>query len=279
MLIPLHTALATATTQLLHSETPRLDAEVLLSHVLGVKRSYLLTWPEKILTPSQYTQYQSLLALRTQGKPIAYLLGYKEFWSLKLQTTTETLIPRPETELLVELALAHLPINNPTQVIDLGTGTGAIALAIASERPHCSILASDNSPAALKIAHHNAQQLGLDQVKFILSDWWTELKEIKTQLVVSNPPYIAIDDPHLTQGDVRHEPRQALVAGVDGLTAIRQLVRQSYSHLITGGWLLLEHGYNQAASVQALLKQQGYQSVTTYHDLAGLPRVTEGQKL
>jgi len=209
------------------------------------------------LTANQCAQFQALLARRAQGEPIAYLTGRKEFWSLELQVTENTLIPRPETELLVEQAYARLPFDGKALVIDLGTGSGAIALAIAAECPQCRVLATDKSTAALKkVAQANAQCLGLHQVAFLLSDWWA-LGEIKATLVVSNPPYAAANAPHLSQGDVQYEPRSALVAGVDGLADIRQLIAQSVFHLVADGWLLLEHGYLQAEGVQALFEQYG----------------------
>ncbi|HDN26970.1 MAG TPA: peptide chain release factor N(5)-glutamine methyltransferase [Thioploca sp.] len=277
-LLSLNTALTEAVGQLPNSDTPRLDAEVLLCHVLGVARSYLYAWPEKILTAHQSAQFQALLARRAQSEPIAYLTGRKEFWSLELQVTENTLIPRPETELLVEQALARLPHDSEAQLIDLGTGTGAIALAIATERPHCRVLATDKSAAALKVAQANAIRLGLHQVEFVLSEWWAALADIKATVIVSNPPYVAAYDPHLSQGDVKSEPQSALVAGVDGLADIRQLIAQSFSHLLAGGWLLLEHGYNQAEAVRTLFEQYGYEAVTTYNDLAQLPRVTAARK-
>lgn len=266
-----------AVKQLTHSDSPRLDAEILLCHVLGVARSYLYAWPDKILTPIQLTQFQALLTRRVQGEPIAYLTGRKEFWSLDLAVTENTLIPRPDTELLVEQALARLPPDSQVQVVDLGTGSGAIALAVAQERPFCRILATDNSMAALKVARANAQNLGFHQVAFLMSDWWAALGDIKAMLIVSNPPYIAKDDPHLTRGGVQYEPRRALVAGEEGLADIRQLIGGALHHLVTQGWLLLEHGYDQAEAVYELFIQYGYESVTTYKDLAGLSRVTVGQ--
>jgi release factor glutamine methyltransferase len=259
-------------------DSARLEAEVLLSHVLRVKRSYLYTWPHCLLTAHQISQFQALCQRRLQGEPIAYLIGHKEFWSLELHVTPATLIPRPETELLVEQALARLPIQSDAQVVDLGTGSGAIALAIARERPHCRVLATDNAPEALVIAQQNAQHLGLHQVQFRVSDWWQTLDQVTAAVVVSNPPYVATTDPHLNQGDVRYEPRHALISGKDGLAAIRLLITQSLVHLEPKGWLLLEHGYNQAAAVQKLLTRQGYAMITTYPDLAGQPRVTVGQK-
>jgi release factor glutamine methyltransferase len=271
-------ALVQAIGKLLNSDSPRLDAEILLCHVCGVTRSYLYTWPDKKLTNSQFTQFQALLARRAQGVPIAYLTGHKEFWSLDLQVDENTLIPRPETELLVEQALVRLPPDSQAQVIDLGTGSGAIALAVASERPQCRVLGIDKSSAALKVAQANAQRLNLQRVKFLISNWWEALGNIKATLIVSNPPYIAAAEPNLTQSDVKSEPRCALVAGTDGLTDIRQIIATSFSHLEAQGWLLLEHGYDQAEAVQELFKQSAYKAITTYHDLAGLPRVTVGQR-
>jgi release factor glutamine methyltransferase len=270
----IHTALFNAVKLLTDSDSPRLDAEILLCHVLGVTRSYLYAWSDKLLTANQSAQFQALLTRRADGEPIAYLTGRKEFWSLNLQITENTLIPRPDTELLVEQALARLPPEKQAQVIDLGTGSGAIALAIAQERPLCHILATDNSIAALKVARANAKDLGIQQVAFLISNWWAALGKIKATLIVSNPPYIANNDPHLT--NIQYEPRRALIAGVDGLADIRQLITGAISHLEKGGWLLLEHGYNQAEVVRKLFIQQGYESVTTYKDLAGWPRVTVG---
>jgi release factor glutamine methyltransferase len=255
----------------------RLEAEVLLGHVLNVPRSHLYAWPEIILTKQQETYYQELLKRRRQGEPIAYLTGKKEFWSLELQITDATLIPRPETELLVELALARLPTNSSALVIDLGTGSGAIALAIATERPQNRVLAIDNSPAALTVAQANAQRLGINNIEFIQSDWFTNLTTMPAEIIVSNPPYLATDDPHLQQGDIQYEPPLALVAGTDGLTAIRQLIEQAPPYLVDHGWLLLEHGYTQGKTVRKIFEQQGYVAVTTYNDLAGLERVTMGK--
>lgn len=273
----IHTVIFEAAKQLTHSDTPRLDVEILLCHVLGVARSYLYAWADKILTPTQRNQFQTLLNRRIQGEPIAYITGRKEFWSLDLAVTESTLIPRPDTELLVEQALARLLPDSQEQIIDLGTGSGAIALAIAQERRFCRILATDNSKAALKVARANAQHLGFHQITFLMSDWWAALGDIKATLIVSNPPYIAKDDPHLTRGGVQYEPRRALIAGKDGLADIRQLIAGAFQHLATQGWLLLEHGYDQAEAVRELFIQYGYKSVTTYKDLAGLTRVTVGQ--
>ena len=274
------TVLTEAVEQLPKSDTAHLDVAVLLCHVLGVTRSYLYAWPEKKLTADQLAQFQALLVHRAKGEPVAYLIGHREFWSLDLQVTSETLIPRPETELLVEQALARLPDDSNAEVIDLGTGAGAIALAIATERPRCRVLATDHSAAALNVAQTNAASLGLtDRLQLVLSDWWAALPDNKATLIVSNPPYVAANDPHLSQGDVQYEPKSALVADMDGLADIRQLIAESFSHLHTSGWLLLEHGYNQAEAVRTVFEQYGYQAVTTYTDLAGLPRVTVGQQI
>jgi len=270
--------LASAIEQLSSVDNPRLEAEILLSHLLGVKRSYLLAWSEKVLTMTQADLFQQLVARRVQGEPIAYITGYKEFWSLPLAVTADTLIPRPETELLVEQALARLPVDSQAQVIDLGTGSGAIVLALAKERPHCQLIATDISVAALAVAKANAQRLELgSQIQWIHSDWLTNVGAVIATVIVANPPYIAEGDIHLTQGDVRYEPRDALVAGKDGLTAIGVLIEQAKTYLSPQGWLLLEHGYLQAEAVQQLFQQQNYQTIETYLDLSGHPRVTVGQ--
>jgi release factor glutamine methyltransferase len=274
----LNTLLREAVKKLSHTDTKHLDAELLLCHVLNVSRTYLYAWPEKILTVNQVAEFQDLLNRRIQGEPIAYLTGHKAFWSFDLQVTEHTLIPRPDTELLVEQALSRLALFEKAQVIDLGTGSGAIALAIAQERPEIKILATDHNTATLKVAQNNAQRLGLQNIKFIISDWYSTLGQIKAELIVSNPPYIAANDPHLNQGDVQYEPPSALIGGKDGLSDIRKIIADSISHLFLGGWLLLEHGYNQAEAVQALFQQHNYDNITTYTDLAGLPRVTGGQK-
>ncbi|MCK5716314.1 MAG: peptide chain release factor N(5)-glutamine methyltransferase [Thiomargarita sp.] len=268
-------AVLTAATAILHlSDSPRLDAEILLSHLLSVRRSHLFAWPDTILTSQQYTQFQTLITRRAQNEPIAYLIGHKEFWSLRLQVTENTLVPRPDTELLVEQSLARLPLEQQTTVIDLGTGSGAIALAIAYERPLCHVLATDKSGAALSVAQKNAHQLGLS-VDFLCSDWYSHLDDQKATLIVSNPPYIAKNDPHLKQ--LQYEPLEALVSGQDGLTDIRYLIAHASAHLRPQGFLLLEHADEQAESVQALFQQYAYTAIHTYQDLAGLDRVTVGQ--
>jgi len=264
----LNQVISTAIKKLSHSDTPRLDAEVLLCHVLDVTRSYLYAWSDKVITANQYNQFQQLLDRRIKGVPIAYIVGNKEFWSLDLQVSENTLIPRPETELLVELVLARLEIDSQAKIIDLGTGSGAIALAIAKERVNCNVIATDKSTTALAIAKQNANKLGLERIKFLQSDWLNNLGI--ADVIVSNPPYIAITDNNINQ----HEPRTALVAGNDGLADIKTIIAQAPKHLTARGCLLLEHGYDQATAVRGLLKQ--FQSVKTYQDLAGLDRVTVG---
>lgn len=256
----------------------RLDAEILLSHVLGVARSYLYAWPEQVLTPAQIDHYQKLMMRRIAGEPLAYVTGHKEFWSLDLLVNPSTLIPRPETELLVEQALARLPVTSSAHILDLGTGCGAIALAIAHERPRCQVLATDCHLHALAVAQHNAQRLGIHNVVFLLSDWFAQLDGFSVNLIVSNPPYLADDDPHLQQANIRHEPQHALIAGTDGLAVIQHLVAQAQDYLEPGGWLIIEQGYQQAAAVQRLFRKQAYTAITTYFDLAGHSRVTVGQK-
>lgn len=259
------------------SETPRLDAEVLLCHVLQKPRVFLYTWPERVLTDEEHAQFQALVARRAAGEPVAHLTGIREFWSLSLQVTPETLIPRPETELLVEEALRRIPADAPCAVADLGTGSGAIALAIASERPKCSVLAVDRSAEALAVAESNARTLALANVEFVQGDWCTPLEGMHFQVIVSNPPYIAIGDVHLQQGDVRFEPPSALVSGEKGLDAIRHIISCAKSHLEQGGWLLLEHGYDQGPAVRRLLRQAGYRAVTGCRDALGHQRVAVGR--
>jgi release factor glutamine methyltransferase len=266
--------LSTAINKLSDSDTARLDAEVLLCHVLDVARSYLYAWSDRVLSVNEYNQFEALLQRRVKGVPIAYIVGNKEFWSLNLQVSENTLIPRPETELLVELVLARLNSDSQANVIDLGTGSGAIALAIAKERLNCNVIATDNSAFALAIARQNAKNLGLETIEFVESDWLKNLGI--ADVIVSNPPYIAASDPHLTQGDVQYEPRTALIAGNDGLADIRTIISQAPKHLTNGGCLLLEHGYDQAPSVRSLLKQYGFKQIETYKDLAGWDRVTLG---
>ena len=259
------------------SDSARRDAEVLLCHVLNQSLTYLRTWPERELSGVQQTAFDDLIRKRQQGEPVAYLTGEREFWSMPFLVTSDTLIPRPETELLVEQALARLPADAPQTVVDLGTGSGAIALALAKERPNWQLTATDASFAALRIAEKNARRLKLDNVRFEYGSWYTPLRAQRFHAIVSNPPYVADRDPHLAQGDVRFEPNSALVSGDDGLDDIRQIVAGAPAHLLPNGWLMLEHGYDQGEPVAALLRERGFVAVETLRDLAGQPRVTLGQ--
>lgn len=267
---------ALAQAHLPNSDSAALDAELLLAHVLQKKRTYLRTWPERELTAEQAAVFQALLARRQQGEPVAYLLGSQGFWSLDLAVAPHTLIPRPDTESLVEAALA-LNLSAQASVLDLGTGTGAIALALAKEQRGWQVLGVDRIAEAVALAQANAQRNQINNAQFAQSNWFSGLAAQYFALIVSNPPYIAEADPHLEQGDVRFEPRSALTAGHDGLADIRQIIAQAPSWLSAGGWLLFEHGYDQAAAVAALLIDQGFVQITQREDLAGHIRVTGGQ--
>jgi release factor glutamine methyltransferase len=263
---------------LLPPDTARLDAEVLLAYTLEKTRSHLHAWPEKLLSAEQQTQFQQLLQARIQGEPVAYLTGQREFWSLPLGLTPATLIPRPETETLVALALEVIPADSPALIADLGTGSGAIALAIAHERPCCRLLATDISPAAIENATSNARQLGINNIEFHTGDWCEPLAGRQYDVVVSNPPYIRNTDPHLQSGDVRFEPRGALAAGPEGMDDLEKIARCAGHLLKTGGWLIMEHGYDQGEQVTHLLEASGFQAVTDHADDAGLSRVIMGQR-
>ncbi|MDX1655875.1 MAG: peptide chain release factor N(5)-glutamine methyltransferase, partial [Candidatus Competibacteraceae bacterium] len=257
---------------------PRLDAEVLLAHALDRSRAYLRAWPEHIPEAGQRARFQELLQRRLRGEPVAYILGRREFWSLSLAISPAVLVPRPETELLVVAALSRLPEDTPATVADLGTGSGAVALAIARERPQLSVTATDLVPAALAVAEQNARQLGLTNLRFQQGSWCQALGQERFDLIVSNPPYIPEQDPHLGQGELRFEPRNALVAGPDGLEAIRAIAACAPAHLHPGGWLILEHGYDQGPRVAELLRHQGLVEVVSHSDLAGHDRVALGRR-
>lgn len=263
------------TADLPESPSPRLDAELLLAHVLGKPRSYLRTWPEHQPDAEQCASFERLLQRRRAGEPVAYLLGRQGFWSLDLEVSSDTLIPRPDTELLVETALTLIPAT-PLDVLDLGTGTGAIALALAAERPAWRVTGVDRIEAAVALAARNGQRLGLNNARFQLSHWFEALVGQRFQLIVSNPPYIAADDRHLGEGDVRFEPASALVAGADGLGDIRLIIEQAPAHLLPGGWLLLEHGFDQAEAVRELLNAAGFAKVESRRDLGNHPRISLG---
>jgi len=260
------------------SGSPRLDAEVLLSLATGKTRTHFRAWPEKPLTREEEIVFQTLLEQRLQGRPIAHITGSREFWSREFLITPDVLIPRPETELLVELALERILPNQPAHIADLGTGSGAIAITLALERPKAIVTALDLSPAALNIASQNAARLGADNVRCIASDWFAALPAgERFDLIVSNPPYIAADDPHLAQGDLRFEPLSALAAGQDGLDDIRRIVRQAPARLKPGGWLLFEHGFDQAEAARGLLIAAGFQAVGSFADLQSHLRMSGGR--
>ena len=254
------------------------DAAVLLAHVLGRSRGWLFAHANDPVSAVDADQFEALCARRRGGQPVAYLTGSRGFWSLDLAVTPFTLIPRPETERLVELALERLPPDEVVRVADLGTGSGAIALAIARERPQAQVIATDASQEALDVARGNARRNGITNVVFRPGDWLAPLGDGAFDLIASNPPYIAEGDPHLDTGDLRFEPPAALSSGADGLDAIRVIVRDAGAHLHAGGWLLLEHGYDQGEAVRALLHAAGYGELATEHDLEARDRVTLGRK-
>ncbi|WP_429013830.1 peptide chain release factor N(5)-glutamine methyltransferase [Aeromonas veronii] len=265
---------------LAEGESPRADADVLLCHLLGCRRSYLMTWPERELDAAQQATLQTWLARRLNGEPIAHLVGEREFWSLPLKVSPATLIPRPDTEVLVEQALTRIP-QGPCAVLDLGTGTGAIALALKSERPEVDVWAVDRMADAAALARENSAALGLP-IEVRDGSWFEPLGEPdrdetpRFAVIVSNPPYIDGADPHLEQGDVRFEPRSALVADDAGLADIRHIVAHAPAYLLTDGWLLLEHGWDQGESVRQLLRDGGYREVATVRDYGDNDRVTLG---
>ena len=266
-------ALAKATARLGNfSESPRLDAELLLTQALDVPRSYLFTYPEDTLDQAASERFFSAVGRREEGEPLAYIHGEKEFWSLALMVSPDTLVPRPETETLVQEALAVIPRDEHRDILDLGTGSGAIALAIATERPMTQLVATDFSDAALAIAVENARQLDICNITFLSGDWTEPVSEQVFDVIVSNPPYVESNDPALLQ--LRHEPLSALEAGEDGLEAIRLLATQCRSIIKPGGTLLLEHGADQQDAVANILKQAGWTGIRCINDLAGKPRVT-----
>jgi len=260
------------------ADEARRDAQVLLGHALGVSRAWLSAHRDDILAAPVAAQFDALLAQRQAGVPVAYLLGAREFYGRRFRVTPDVLIPRPETELLVEEALAHLPRSAPRSVLDLGTGSGCIALTIACERPAVKVIAVDASVAALEVARGNAGTLGAS-VEFIESDWFARLTGRCFDLIVANPPYVASGDPHLARGDLRFEPPAALAAGADGLDAIRRIVADATGFLQQGGWLLFEHGYHQAPACKDLLLKAGFGSLLSRADLAGVSRLAGGQLL
>lgn len=261
----------------LEGNEAKFEAQLLLQNVLNVNRAWLLAHESDALQDKIKADFESLLARRLLGEPIAYILGQREFFGLNLIVTPDTLIPRPDTETLVETALDKIPTDTPFTVLDLGTGTGAVALAIAEHRPEAQVTAIDASSGALDIAKRNANQLDLTQIDFRLSNWFSALEGERFNLIVSNPPYIEQHDIHLTQGDLRFEPMSALASGTDGLDDIRQIVDNCLLHLHPQGWLMLEHGYNQAHLVTDLMAQSGLIDITTIKDLGANDRVTIGK--
>ncbi len=260
------------------SASALLDAEILLSQILEKNRTYLRAWPETVLPQELIEEFNLLISIRKQGCPVAYLVRTREFWSREFHVTPDVLIPRPETELLVELALKRIPPHTPCQILDLGTGSGIIAITLATERPQASIIATDISPAALEVAKLNAVRHQVETVIFYQSAWFDDVPSGQFDLILSNPPYLAEHDPHLHSGDLRFEPQHALVAGKTGLEDIANIAENACHRLNPGGYLLLEHGYEQGLSVRNLLVNSGYSNIETFEDLAGLPRVTMGQR-
>jgi release factor glutamine methyltransferase len=270
-----------ATNFLHNSSTPRLDAQLLLMHVLQVSKTYLFANPEKLLTQQNIDTFQFLLKRRQQGEPVAYIVGYKEFWSLDFMVDNRVLIPRPETELLIELAMDLLQDVVEPMIADLGTGSGAIAISITKSLSNSFCAAVDNSREAIQVAIRNAKHLDVNNIEFICGDFFKALAKSHAQqfdLIVSNPPYIADDDQHLEQGDIRFEPISALTSGADGLDSIKTIVSQAHKFLKSGGFLLLEHGYDQADAITELMRKHNYINIRTEQDLAGLDRVTLGSR-
>lgn len=255
----------------------RIDARLLLQYVLEVDHTFLLTYPDQALTSQQADQFSRLVTQRIYGMPIAYLIGERAFYDLNFRVTEAVLIPRPETELLVELALKRIPADQSCKILDLGTGSGAIAITIAKHRPQSQVIAIDLSADAVAVSRWNARNLRVNNIHIMTGNWFDELAEEKFDLIVSNPPYVAENDPHLQQGDLRFEPQLALSAGANGLACISCIINGAPIYLVNGGWLLLEHGYNQAAECRRLLENTDFSNICSYLDLAGIMRVSGGQ--
>ena len=260
------------------SDSPRLDSEVLLGHVLGANRARIYANPDLPISQEQAIEYQELVNSRVAGKPVAHLTGSREFWSFDLRVTPDVLVPRPETEVLVEAALERLPKEEERSVLDLGTGTGAIAIAIAVERPLSALTATDRSNAALDVARRNIAVHCPERVKLIAGSWYAAVADRCFDMIVSNPPYISTEHTEKTDPELRFEPRHALYSGSDGLDDIRALIDGAAAHLNAAGWLLLEHGYDQADAVTELLKHAGFIDIDTRNDLSGHERVTGGRR-
>jgi release factor glutamine methyltransferase len=253
------------------------EAKMLLGHVMRRNRAWLVAHGDEPMTVREAKTFDDLARRRRDGEPVAYLIGKREFYGLDLEVTPDVLIPRPETELLVELALIRIDVDAQAEVLDLGSGSGAIALAIASERPNAAVLGVDVSVPALELARRNASRLNLGNATFIESDWFAAVPKMRYDAIVANPPYVAAGDAHLSQGDLRFEPAAALAAGVDGLSAIRAIVAGAADYLSPRAWLLIEHGYDQADAVQAMLREAQFSDVQSRRDLAGIPRTSMGR--
>jgi release factor glutamine methyltransferase len=271
-------ALLTQAAGMLGTDAARLEAEILLAACLDRPRSHLFAWPERQVEPWQQERFAALIHRRASGEPIAYLLGQREFWSLPLIVTQQTLIPRPETETLVTLALEKMPQDSALRIADLGTGTGAIALAIARERPLCEVIATDISPDALSVAKGNATRFGLDNVRFVCGSWCRAFTMDAFDFILSNPPYVAETDPHLREGDLRFEPRTALAAGPAGMNELQRIVPCAHARLHRDGWLMVEHGHDQGDKVMQLMRTQGFREISDHADAAGLSRVAVGRR-
>lgn len=255
------------------------DARMLLQHALNVSHAHLIAYPDQELSPEQIQYLGQLTQRRACGEPVAYLTGRREFYSLDFKVTPAVLIPRPETELLVDLALERIPVDRTFKVLDLGTGSGAIALTIAKHRPLVSVIAVDASVEAARIAESNAEQLNVHNVRIMRGDWFEGLGGERFDLIVSNPPYVASTDPHLSQGDLRFEPAMALTDGADGLGCLRTIMGSAPAHLVAGGTLLVEHGYDQAEVCRQLLENAGFGAIICRPDLAGIPRISGGIRM
>ena len=281
MMNNIHHVLHQSSQQLVHTigldhAEANLEANLLLQYVLHVNRAWVITHDRDVLNADQQAEFQLLLKRRLDGEPIAYIVGFREFYGLQLKVSPVTLIPRPDTETLVDAALEKIPLDKVSHILDLGTGTGAVALAIAKHRNNCEVTAVDQSSDALSVTLENAQSLKLNNLRLIESNWFSELQGEGFDLILSNPPYIAQDDEHLKQGDLRFEPISALASGVDGLDDIRKIVQDAPDYLKTNGWLMLEHGFDQAESVATLLKARGFNQIAHAKDIAGRLRVTFG---
>ena len=261
------------------SDSARLDAELLLAHCLGKSRSYLYSWPQEVLSEACWLQFQDLVARRIEPTPIAYLLGSREFYSLEFNTRSQALVPRPETELLVDLALLQVPLEEPVRICDLGTGSGIIAITLKAQRPLAQVYATDVDPACLELARENALRHQVD-IEWIESDWYSNLpNQAGFDLIVSNPPYIAADHPFLSQGDLPAEPQLALTPGATGLEALQTIIPGAHQYLKDGGYLMLEHGYDQQASVAQLFVENGFEEVRCEYDLNDLPRTSIAKRV